>query len=128
MSTRRVICYECGGEIQRNTPLAQGGITSPALGMCEDCEAAAQEMDEMATIIKERVAQQLDGHAAKLIARPLAGWSREQLERKVAEMFHLLLECRDALPLLTMKDAQQHKLSLTLDTRIEGALEPWRVE
>jgi hypothetical protein len=46
---------------------------------------------------------------------------------KCEELARLLLECRDALPAITVANARLHNVSLTLADRIEEALEPWRV-
>lgn len=54
--------------------------------------------------------------------------TEQQAKAKVAEMFHLLLEARDALPAISISAARLHNVSLTLDKRIEAALEPWRIE
>lgn len=40
----------------------------------------------------------------------------------------LLLECRDALPAITLEAARLRGLDLTLADRIEAMLEPWRVK
>jgi len=48
-------------------------------------------------------------------------------DAKLNEMFELLLECRDALPAIKMREALLMNISLDLADRIEEALEPWRV-
>lgn len=47
-------------------------------------------------------------------------------EKKVLELAKLLLECRDALPAISITQARLHNVSLSLADRIEDALEPWR--
>ena len=47
---------------------------------------------------------------------------------KCNELAKLLLEARDALPAITLTQARIKNISLTLDIRIEAALEPWKVE
>lgn len=49
-------------------------------------------------------------------------------EEKCMEMARLLLECRDALPAISLASAKMHNVDLTLADRIEGCLEPWRTE
>lgn len=46
---------------------------------------------------------------------------------KCIELARLLLECRDALPAISMMAARLHNVDLSLATRIEEALKPWRV-
>lgn len=52
----------------------------------------------------------------------------EDKDAKIAEMFDLLLEARDALPAITMSSAKLRNIDLTLASRIEDCLEPWRVK
>lgn len=47
---------------------------------------------------------------------------------KVIRMARLLLECRDALPAISLTSAKLHGVSLTLADRIEEELEPWLIE
>jgi len=47
-------------------------------------------------------------------------------EEKSIELGKLLLEARDALPLITKTSAKLHGLDLRLADRIEDALEIWR--
>lgn len=49
------------------------------------------------------------------------------LAGKVKAMFKLLLECRDALPAISMVSARLRGLDLNLDKRIEDCIEPWRL-
>jgi hypothetical protein len=44
---------------------------------------------------------------------------------KCDELARLLIECRDALPAISMASARLHGVSLSLATRIESALKPW---
>ena len=46
---------------------------------------------------------------------------------KCNELARLLIECRDALPAITLTSAKLHNIDLTLATRIEDALKPWEV-
>lgn len=52
---------------------------------------------------------------------------KEQIdwEKKAVELARLLLECRDALPAITVTRAKLHGVDLTLADRIEDALEIW---
>lgn len=47
---------------------------------------------------------------------------------KMAEMAQLLVECRDALPAITLVSARLHGVDLTLADRIEKCLEPWEIK
>lgn len=44
---------------------------------------------------------------------------------KVQDILELLIECRDALPAISMTAARLHYISLTLGDRIDECLEPW---
>ena len=46
---------------------------------------------------------------------------------KVKELIILLIECRDALPAISMASAKLHNLDLKLADRIEECLKPWEV-
>lgn len=52
----------------------------------------------------------------------------ENAQEKCQEMALLLIECRDALPAITISAARLYNVKLDLDKRIEEALEPWRVD
>lgn len=52
----------------------------------------------------------------------------ENSQEKCQELAKLLIECRDALPAITMAMAKLHNVRLDLDKRIEEALEPWRID
>ena len=52
----------------------------------------------------------------------------EEYRETIARFLPLLLECRDALPAISLASAKLHNVDLTLPDRIERALEPWRVE
>jgi hypothetical protein len=63
---------------------------------------------------------------------PLCG--RGQLDKvcifsneKCNELAHLLVECRDALPAISITSARLHNVDLGLAQRIENALKPWEV-
>jgi hypothetical protein len=43
------------------------------------------------------------------------------------KLLALLLECRDALPAISLVSAKLHNIDLTLAVRIESVLEPWIV-
>lgn len=45
---------------------------------------------------------------------------------KCGELARLLIECRDALPAISLASARLHGVRLDLADRIEQALEPWR--
>lgn len=47
---------------------------------------------------------------------------------KITEMFHLLIECRDALPAIDKASARVRGISLSLADRIDTCLEPWVAE
>lgn len=47
---------------------------------------------------------------------------------QIKEMARLLLEARDALPAISLASAKLHGVSLSLASRIEDVLEPWRTE
>lgn len=47
--------------------------------------------------------------------------------KKCDELARLLVECRDALPAISLASARLHNVSLSLDKRIESALQPWEV-
>ena len=47
---------------------------------------------------------------------------------KCLELAKLLLECRDALPAISLVSAKLRNIDLRLADRIEEALKPWRVE
>lgn len=47
----------------------------------------------------------------------------EEYENKCEEMFYLLIECRDALPAITIHAARLHRVRLDLDKRIEACIE-----
>ena len=44
---------------------------------------------------------------------------------KCTELAGLLIECRDALPAISLSSARLHNVSLSLADRIEAALKPW---
>lgn len=47
---------------------------------------------------------------------------------KIKEMAQLLLECRDALPAITLTSAKLNRIDLTLANRIEDCLAPWLIK
>jgi hypothetical protein len=47
--------------------------------------------------------------------------------KKCNELAILLLECRDALPAISLVSAKLRGVKLDLADRIEDALEPWRI-
>jgi len=55
----------------------------------------------------------------------ISDMSREDLEAKIKEMFYLIIECRDALPAITMTAAKIHKINLSLANRIDECLIPF---
>lgn len=44
---------------------------------------------------------------------------------KAKQMIKLLIECRDALPAISLASAKIHGVDLTLADRIEACIEPW---
>ena len=48
--------------------------------------------------------------------------------QKCNELARLLLECRDALPAISLASARLHNVDLALADRIEHALKPWRIK
>ena len=52
----------------------------------------------------------------------------EDKDGKIKEMFFLLIECRDALPAITIVSAKLHNIDLTLADRIEKCLKPWETD
>ncbi len=50
----------------------------------------------------------------------------EEYDQKLKECLRLLIECRDALPAISVTAARLHHVSLTLADRIEACLEPWK--
>ncbi len=51
-------------------------------------------------------------------------WTDDPRTKHLAK---LLLECRDALPAISLASARLHGIDLTLADRIESALEPWKL-
>ena len=51
----------------------------------------------------------------------------EQWREKCREMMILLIECRDALPAISLASAKLRGIDLTLDKKIEACLEPWEL-
>ena len=51
----------------------------------------------------------------------------EEWEAKGKQLLALLLECRDALPAISLTSAKLRGIDLNLDKRIEDALKPWEV-
>lgn len=49
----------------------------------------------------------------------------EEWRDKCREMLLLLIECRDALPAISLTSAKLHGIDLNLDKKIEACLEPW---
>ena len=47
---------------------------------------------------------------------------------KLREMANLLVECRDALPAISMSSAKLRNIDLTLADRIEACLKPWEIK
>lgn len=46
---------------------------------------------------------------------------------KCIELAKLLIECRDALPAISLASARLHNIRLDLADRIEEALKPWEI-
>ena len=49
-------------------------------------------------------------------------------KEKLVQMARLLLECRDALPAISLASAKLCGIKLDLADRIEEALKPWLIE
>ena len=49
-------------------------------------------------------------------------------EAKIKEMVMLLIECRDALPAITLTAAKLRGVDLSLADRIEACLRPWETD
>lgn len=47
--------------------------------------------------------------------------------KKCGELAMLLVECRDALPAISLVSARLHRVDLRLADKIEEALKPWEV-
>jgi hypothetical protein len=47
--------------------------------------------------------------------------------KKCNDLARLLVECRDALPAISLSSAKLHNVRLDLADRIEDALKPWEV-
>ena len=69
------------------------------------------------TILAARISQHLSP-AEKKDLTVAAQWIRDASR--------LLLECRDALPAISLSSARLHNLDLSLGNRIEELLTPWR--
>ncbi len=52
----------------------------------------------------------------------------EKARQKIKEMCCLLLECRDALPAISLSSARLHNVDLNLANRIENCLSPWETK
>jgi hypothetical protein len=50
-------------------------------------------------------------------------WERDD---RTWNLVRLLIECRDALPAISLASAKLHGLDLTLADRIDRAIEPWK--
>ena len=46
---------------------------------------------------------------------------------KCSQLAKLLIECRDALPAISLVSARLHNVDLSLADRIEEALKPWEL-
>jgi hypothetical protein len=51
----------------------------------------------------------------------------EEWKEKASQLIGLLIECRDALPAISLTSAKLRGIDLNLDKRIEDALKPWEV-
>lgn len=49
------------------------------------------------------------------------------LKNKLSELVVLIVECRDALPAITLGKARLHNVKLDLADRIKAVLKPWEV-
>lgn len=53
---------------------------------------------------------------------------KTELKNKMNRMARLLIECRDALPAISMVSARLNNIDLGLASRIEDELLPWEVK
>ncbi len=53
--------------------------------------------------------------------------TEQEWKDKCLALAKLLVECRDALPAISMTSARLHNVSLSLADRIASALQPWEV-
>ena len=101
--------------------LARLAAVEQALKRCQKVQDALADVlngdgsNDEHTLVRGVVSLQ-----AKLAAREV-----ELAKRK--GMPQLLLECRDALPAISLVAAKLHNVDLTLGHRIEQVLAPWRV-
>ena len=51
----------------------------------------------------------------------------EEMAIKQKQLISLLIECRDALPAISLTSARLHGVDLGLADKIETALKPWEV-
>jgi len=63
----------------------------------------------------------------------MSEFNKERMEQspdypKMKEMILLLIECRDALPAISMTSAKLRDIDLSLADRVDDCLVPWEVE
>jgi hypothetical protein len=97
----------------------QVSFRDPKLDECLTPEQRAILHDKDREAILNRVGQEL------LKERNLDLTDAAQLKLKCQELVRLLIECRDALPAISMASARLHNVKLDLASRIEEALKPW---
>jgi len=70
---------------------------------------------------QDRFEQEMENRAKKIC-------SALNMYDKMRDMIALLIQCRDALPAISLASAKLHNVPLDLDKRIEACLEPWRID
>lgn len=102
-----------------------------------DSELCAQYLSELAFAnaeldrVREAVGHLRSSSCPLLTTIAYNRQRTEVLELELAKhrgMPALLLECRDALPAISLTSARLYNVSLTLADRIEAALAPWEVK
>jgi hypothetical protein len=94
----KLACIKCGKSVSNEIP--EGTIVR---AICE-CPECLEKSDT--TMLDEE-------------------WKKEP---RAQEMARLLVECRDALPAISLVSARLHNISPTLADRVEAVLKPWKVE
>lgn len=109
-------CPFCGGdpEVEQQGNSRQSHIIS-----CTDC-GARLESNEVWNAGSQ-------WNTRKPVASPLSESGATPKCKKCSELAYLLIECRDALPAISLSSARLRGISLSLANRIEEALKPWEV-
>ena len=64
----------------------------------------------------------------KIDRSKISDMNRGDLEAKFKEILYLIIQCRDALPAISITAARLHGIDLTLADRIDTCLIPFKVE